>query len=201
ATSPPLVANKTAGPFTATATVAGGAQPLAYTLRNLAAAPHTVTAGAATGESASVGSRFPVRLAVTVVDQNGNPVSGAVVTFSAPTHGPSGWFLRSPHRRSRIARVRTDADGVAVAPVLTAGRSRFGDSAELPRAARRRIARIGPVTAVQETGSTSASVYRSPLIPSTSTNGLSVQAASLGLPAAVGATVAAGRYLNAATAR
>ena len=63
------------------------------------------------------------------------------------------------------------------------------------------IARIGPVTAVQETGSTSASVYRSPLIPSTNTNGLSVQAASLGLPAAVGATVAAGRYLNAATAR
>src|SRR5207245_14284 len=63
------------------------------------------------------------------------------------------------------------------------------------------ISRIGPVTAVQETGSTSAAVYRSPLVPSTNTNGLSVQAASLDLPAAVGATMAAGRYLNAATAR
>jgi putative ABC transport system permease protein len=63
------------------------------------------------------------------------------------------------------------------------------------------IARIGPVTQVQETGSTSANVYRSPLIPSVNTNAISVQAASLGLPATVGATVAAGGYLNAATAR
>jgi putative ABC transport system permease protein len=44
-------------------------------------------------------------------------------------------------------------------------------------------------------------VYRSPLIPSVNTNALSVQAASLGLPATVGATVADGEYLNAATAR
>jgi putative ABC transport system permease protein len=39
------------------------------------------------------------------------------------------------------------------------------------------------------------------LIPSVNTNALSVQAASLGLPATVGTTVATGRYLNAATAR
>ena len=62
------------------------------------------------------------------------------------------------------------------------------------------IARIGPVTEVADTGSTSANVYRSPLIPSVNTNALQVQAATLDLLPAVGATVARGSYLNAATA-
>jgi len=84
---------------------------------------------------------------------------------------------------------------------VTNGQTLFGETAELPLAAPGMIARIGPVTEVQETGSTSANVYRSPLIPSVNTNALGVQAASLGLPATVGATVAVGRYLNAATAR
>jgi protocatechuate 3,4-dioxygenase beta subunit len=126
ATSPPLVANKTAGTFAATAAVAGAADPLSFTLQNLAAAPHTVTAGAATGESTTVGSRFPVRLAVTVVDESGNPVAGAVVSFTAPAHGPSGTFILGSRKHSRVARVRTDADGVAVAPVLSANRKRGG---------------------------------------------------------------------------
>ena len=82
---------------------------------------------------------------------------------------------------------------------VTNGQTLFGQTAELPLAAPGMIARIGPVQQVQETGSTSANVYRSPLIPSVNTNALSVQAASLGLPATVGATVAAGSYLNPAT--
>jgi putative ABC transport system permease protein len=81
------------------------------------------------------------------------------------------------------------------------GQTLFGQSAELPLAAPGMIARIGPVAQVQYTGSTTANVYRSPLVPSVNTNALSVQAASLGLPATVGAGVAAGSYLNAATAR
>lgn len=81
------------------------------------------------------------------------------------------------------------------------GQTLFGQAAELPLAAPGMIARIGPVQQVQYTGSTSANVYRSPLIPSVNTNALSVQAASLGLPQTVGASVAAGSYLNAATAR
>jgi putative ABC transport system permease protein len=81
------------------------------------------------------------------------------------------------------------------------GQTLFGQTAELPLAAPGMIARIGPVQQVQYTGSTSANVYRSPLIPSVNTNALSVQAASLGLPQTVGATVAAGGFLNAATAR
>jgi putative ABC transport system permease protein len=62
------------------------------------------------------------------------------------------------------------------------------------------IGRIGPVTAVAYTGSTTANAFRSPLIPGIDTNALSVDAASLGLLSDVGTTLASGRYLNAATA-
>ena len=81
------------------------------------------------------------------------------------------------------------------------GQTLFGDTAELPLAAPGMISRIGPVEQVQYTGSTKANVYRSPLISSVNTNALSVQAASLDLPRTVGATIAEGTYLNAATAR
>jgi putative ABC transport system permease protein len=84
---------------------------------------------------------------------------------------------------------------------VTNGQTFFGQTAELPLAAPGMIGRIGPVQQVQYTGSTSATVYRSRLIPSVNTNALAVQATSLDLPATVGATVAAGSYLNAATAR
>jgi putative ABC transport system permease protein len=83
---------------------------------------------------------------------------------------------------------------------VTNGQTFFGENAELPLAAPGMISRIGPVTEVEETGSITANVYRSPLIPSVSTGGLSVVAASLGLPPTVGTTIARGRYLNAATA-
>jgi putative ABC transport system permease protein len=83
---------------------------------------------------------------------------------------------------------------------VTNGQSLAGATAELPVAAPGMISRIGPVTAVQYTGVVhGVYAYRSPLIPSVNTNALSVQAASLDLPATVGTSVAQGRYLNAAT--
>jgi putative ABC transport system permease protein len=84
---------------------------------------------------------------------------------------------------------------------VTNGQTLFGEPVELQLAAPGMIRRIGPVLQVQYTGSTKANVYRSPLVPSIETNGLSVQAASLGLPKAVGTTAAQGTYLNRATAR
>jgi len=83
---------------------------------------------------------------------------------------------------------------------VTNGQSLFGQTAELPIAAPGMIGRIGPVTAVQYTGATTAEAFRSPLIPSIDTNALSVDAASLGLLPDVDTTLAEGRYLNAATA-
>ena len=125
ASSPALVANSSAGRFTAAATIAAQPTPITFALRNVAGAPATVAAGAASGESTATGSRFPIRLAVTVTDKNGNPIHGALVTFTAPTGGgPSGYFTIASTRQrahaSHVARVRTNADGVAVAPPFTA---------------------------------------------------------------------------------
>jgi putative ABC transport system permease protein len=84
---------------------------------------------------------------------------------------------------------------------VTNGQSLTGQTAELPKVAPAMIARIGPVTGVEEIGSISATVFRSPFIPTINTNALNVEAASLGLLATVGTSVAEGRYLNAATAQ
>jgi putative ABC transport system permease protein len=84
----------------------------------------------------------------------------------------------------------------------TNGQTVSGQSAELPDASPGMVARLPGVTAVQYTGTVSnVNAYRSPLIPSYDTGSLSVTAASLGLPAAVGTSVGQGSYLNAATAK
>ncbi|HEY4850572.1 MAG TPA: ABC transporter permease [Streptosporangiaceae bacterium] len=85
---------------------------------------------------------------------------------------------------------------------VTNGQTLTGQTTELPTAAPGMISRIGPVTAVQYTGTLNGvNAFRNPLIPSVNTNALSVQAASLHLPATVGTSLAAGRFLNAATER
>ena len=85
---------------------------------------------------------------------------------------------------------------------VTSGQTLSGTTAELPEAAPGMIARLPGVTAVQATGTVSGvSVYKSPLIPPIETNGLSVDAATLNLPAAAGTSLAQGRFLDAATAR
>jgi protocatechuate 3,4-dioxygenase beta subunit len=130
ATAPPLVANKTAGSFSATAT-APGAPTGQYVLANLAAVPSDITTGAASGESTTVGTRFGIPLAVTVTDKNGNPVAGATVVFVAPKHGAGGFFI-AVHKTKKGKRVRvhilrvkvkTNSKGIAVASAFTANGS------------------------------------------------------------------------------
>jgi putative ABC transport system permease protein len=85
--------------------------------------------------------------------------------------------------------------------VVQNGQTLSGQTAELPEQAPAMITRIGPVTEVQETGSVNGDVYRNPLIPTIDTGAISIDAASLGLLRTVGASVAQGGYLNAATAQ
>jgi len=118
AVSPALTANTTAGSFTASAATSGGARVMIFALRNLAGSAAAITPGAAATESVSVGTRFPIRLAVTITDTHQNPVAGVAVTFAAPARGPSGRF---PGKR-RMVRVKTDAKGVAIAPALVANK-------------------------------------------------------------------------------
>jgi putative ABC transport system permease protein len=83
---------------------------------------------------------------------------------------------------------------------VTNGQTFTGTTAELPLAAPVMISRLPGVDAVDDTGTVSnVDLYRSPLIPSVNTNGLSVEAATTGLLAVAGTSVAQGEFLNAAT--
>jgi putative ABC transport system permease protein len=82
------------------------------------------------------------------------------------------------------------------------GSTIFGGNATLPDESVAMISRIGPVHEVAATGMVSgAKVYRSDRIPVVETGGMSVRAAQLDLLRTVGATLADGTWLNAATAR
>ena len=82
------------------------------------------------------------------------------------------------------------------------GNTMFGDDATLPDESVEMIERIGPVRAAAATGTVpDAAVYRTDRIPAAQTGGISVAAAQLDLLPTVGATVASGSWLNAATAR
>jgi len=82
---------------------------------------------------------------------------------------------------------------------VQSGQNFSGGTVELPLAAPGMIARLPGVYQVQSTGAITANAYRSPLIPSVNTNALTVDAATLGLPAAAETSLAQGRFLNAAT--
>jgi putative ABC transport system permease protein len=82
------------------------------------------------------------------------------------------------------------------------GQTFAGGPAELPKPAPAMIARLAGVTDVQDTGQvTGITAYKSRYINPIETNALSVDAASLHLPAAARTSLAQGRFLNAATAR
>ncbi len=152
ASSPLLSANETAGSFTATAAVsgngtsagsgkedagaAGGQQPtpVSFALANRAGRPAKLSPGVGATQAAPAGSRFAIRLAVTVTDAQKNLVPGALITFSSPLTGASGRFTvnaRGPRHRIRVShphtvKVRTDGCGVAVAPAFTANHAHGG---------------------------------------------------------------------------
>jgi putative ABC transport system permease protein len=85
---------------------------------------------------------------------------------------------------------------------VQAGQSAFGQQSELPVEAEGMVSRIEPVTNVTEIGTVPHTyVYRNSLVPAINTSGISVTATDASLPATLGATLAHGTFLNAATAR
>ena len=86
---------------------------------------------------------------------------------------------------------------ITVAPSSTA----FGQPTELPTTSEGMVSRVGPVTNVSEIGSIqNVYVYRSALVPAIDTDGISLTATDAALPATLGASLAHGTFLNAATA-
>jgi len=82
------------------------------------------------------------------------------------------------------------------------GQSIFGEASHLPAETIPMISRIGPVTSVTATGVVrGAHVYRNDEIPSGETGSIAVLAARTDLLGTVGARVASGTWLNAATER
>jgi len=80
------------------------------------------------------------------------------------------------------------------------GQSLTGGTAQLPKASPGMISLMHGVTNVQDIGVVAnKNAFHTPYIPSVDTNALSVDATSLGLPTAVGTTLAHGVFLNAAT--
>ena len=82
------------------------------------------------------------------------------------------------------------------------GTNAFGQQTELPTTSEGMASRIGPVANVAEIGAISnVYVYRNSLEPANDTSGISLTATDATLPATLGATIAHGTFLNAATAR
>jgi putative ABC transport system permease protein len=81
------------------------------------------------------------------------------------------------------------------------GQTVFGETAELPEQAAPMIGRIGPVESVSAVEGVEGTVRRTNYIPEEETGGISVSAADPNLLTTLGATLASGVFLDAATAR
>jgi hypothetical protein len=74
-----------------------------------------ISATSGTPQSATVNTAFTTALQATVRDANNNPMSGVIVTFTAPAAGATAAFSGST-----TATAMTNASGIAIAPALTA---------------------------------------------------------------------------------
>jgi hypothetical protein len=125
ATAPTLTANATPGSYTVTANLTSGqlAASATFSLMNTAAVPSSISANAnTTPQSTGVNTAFGVPLSATVQDGSAHPMSGVIVTFTAPVSGASGTF---PGNLTTVT-ATTDVNGVATAPTFTANATAGG---------------------------------------------------------------------------
>jgi hypothetical protein len=75
----------------------------------------SISAAGGTPQSAIANTPFGAPLSALVRDASGNPVTGVIVTFTAPSAGPTATFAGG------INTAVTNASGIATSPTLTAG--------------------------------------------------------------------------------
>jgi hypothetical protein len=117
ATSPAFLANGTAGAYTVMAAVSGVPTPASFSLANTTGPPAAITATSGTPQSTAIDTAFSAPLVATVVDSGQNPVSGALVTFTAPATGAGGGFANT---MTNTTTATTNANGVAISAPFTA---------------------------------------------------------------------------------
>lgn len=117
ATSGAFTANGIAGSDNVTATVAGVSTAATFVLTNLPGLPTNVTAISGTPQNAIGNRQFAAPLTVSVTDSQNNPVSGAVVTFTAPSTLASGTFADSG---TNTTSATTNSSGIATSAAFTA---------------------------------------------------------------------------------
>jgi len=121
ATAPALTANGIAGNFTATAYAAGvtsGTSTANFNLTNYTA----VYKLAGDGQTTATNTAFATNLTVLVVDQNANPVPGAIVTLLVVPGAGGASALFTPSGGTAVGEwiAGTGSIGTLTAPVLTA---------------------------------------------------------------------------------
>ena len=111
-----ITANSKVGAYTVTATA--GSASAAFALANLTGAPEKIVVTSGSGQSATIHTAFANPLIATVTDAGGNPVTGAIVTFNAPSAGiiPALTFSNAASSIS----VMTNASGQASSGAMTA---------------------------------------------------------------------------------
>jgi len=85
-----------------------------FTVKNTSSTPGSISASSGTPQSATVGTAFASPLVALVENASGNPVSGATVTFTAPSSGASGSFAGG------VNTATTNSSGVATSAAFTA---------------------------------------------------------------------------------
>jgi hypothetical protein len=116
ATSSIFTANGVIGADTVTATVAGVIASTSFALTNTSGAAASIIATSGSLQDATIDTAFLAPLVATVVDSNQYPVSGATVTFTAPSSGASGTFANGTATDTET----TDANGMAASAAFTA---------------------------------------------------------------------------------
>jgi hypothetical protein len=100
------VANTIAGSYNVSAAVTGvPALAIFYYFANTPGPPATISVNAGSNQHALTGAAFPTPLSPIVKDQYGNPTPGALVTFAAPSPGPSATLSNTT--------ATTNASGIA----------------------------------------------------------------------------------------
>jgi hypothetical protein len=115
-TSTTYTANGILGANTVTASVGGVTATTTFSLTNASGPPASIAATSGSLQNSTINTAFAAPLVATVVDGNQYPVSGAMVTFTAPAMGASGTFANGTGTDTET----TNANGMATSSTFTA---------------------------------------------------------------------------------